>query len=115
MEAFYAIPYNAAIMEQRGVLTSLNSDNADLARRLNLEAAKMLRYGGLEPADALAMVTINPARQLRIDDRIGSLEVGKDADIALWTGDPIDPASACLVVLVNGKVAYDSLTVGRRF
>ncbi len=90
MEAFEAIPYNAAIMQSRGVLTSLNSDNADLARRLNLEAAKMLRYGGLDPADALAMVTINPARQLRIDDRIGSLEVGKDADLVIWSGRSVE-------------------------
>jgi imidazolonepropionase-like amidohydrolase len=107
MEAFDAIPYNAAIMEQRSVLTSLNSDNADLARRLNLEAAKMLRYGGLEPADALAMVTINPARQLRIDDRIGSLEVGKDADLVVWSGDPLSVFSIAESTFVDGQMLFD--------
>lgn len=107
MEAFAAIPYNAAIMEQRGVLTSLNSDNADLARRLNLEAGKMLRYGGLDPADALAMVTINPARQLRIDDRIGSLEPGKDADLVIWSGDPLSVFSIAESTFVDGRLLFD--------
>ena len=107
MEAFEAIPYNAAIMQSRGVLTSLNSDNADLARRLNLEAAKMLRYGGLDPADALAMVTINPARQLRIDDRIGSLEVGKDADLVIWSGDPLSVFSIAESTFVDGQLLFD--------
>jgi len=107
MEAFDAIPYNAAIMEQRGVLTSLNSDNADLARRLNLEAGKMLRYGGLDPVDALAMVTINPARQLRVDDRIGSLEVGKDADLVIWSGDPLSVFSIAEATFVDGRLLFD--------
>ena len=107
MEAFEAIPYNAAIMQTRGVLASLNSDNADLARRLNLEAAKMLRYGGLAPADALAMVTINAARQLRVDERIGSLEVGKDADLVIWSGDPLSVFSIAESTFVDGQLLFD--------
>ncbi|MGI9344130.1 MAG: amidohydrolase, partial [Gammaproteobacteria bacterium] len=89
MEAYDAIPYNAALMQSRGVLTSLNSDDANLARRLNLEAAKTLRYGGLDRQTAMAMVTLNPARQLRIDERVGSLVEGKDADVVIWSGDPL--------------------------
>lgn len=106
MEAFDAIPYNAALMDERGVLTSLNSDNSSLARRLNLEAAKMRRYGGLPPEQALAMVTINPAKQLRIDDRVGSLAKGKDADLALWSGDPLSVYSMAEMTLVDGRVRF---------
>ena len=83
MEAYDAIAYNAVMMDRRGVLTSLNSDDASLARRLNYEAAKMQRYGGLDPEKALAMVTINPARQLHIENRVGSLSAGKDADVVI--------------------------------
>src|SRR6185503_17092691 len=84
IEAADAIPYNAAIMVRKGVLTSVNSDSAELARRLNTEAAKSMRWGGLSEDEALALVTINPAKQLRIDNRVGSLEVGKDADVVVW-------------------------------
>ncbi len=106
MEAYEAIPWNAAIMQQRGVLVSLNSDNADLARRLNLEAAKMLHYGGLSPEQALAMVTINPARQLRIDGRAGSLAAGKDADVVVWSGDPLSVYSRAELTFVDGKLRF---------
>jgi imidazolonepropionase-like amidohydrolase len=106
MEAFDAIPYNAAIMTERGVLTSLNSDNSDLARRLNLEAAKMLHYGGLDREQAMAMVTLNPARQLKIDERVGSLAAGKDADVVVWNGDPLSVYSRADLTLVDGKVRF---------
>jgi len=106
MEAFEAIPYNAAVMHQRGVLTSLNSDDANLARRLNLEAAKTIRYGGLAPQAALAMVTINPARQLRIDDRVGSLRSGKDADVVIWSGNPLSVFSRAEKTFVDGRLVF---------
>jgi imidazolonepropionase-like amidohydrolase len=106
MEAFEAIPYNAAIMTNRGVLTSLNSDDGNLARRLNLEAAKTVHYGGMDRQQALAMVTINPARQLKIDRRVGSLAKGKDADLVIWSGDPLSVYSAADMTFVDGKLRF---------
>lgn len=106
MEAYEAIAYNAALMAQRGVLTSLNSDDANLARRLNYEAAKMLRYGNLQPEAALAMVTINPARQLHIEAHVGSLAVGKDADLVIWNGDPLSVYSMAETTIVDGQVRF---------
>lgn len=106
MEAFEAIPYNAAIMTRRGVLTSLNSDDANLARRLNLEAAKTIHYGGMDREQALAMVTINPAQQLKIDNRVGSLAAGKDADLVIWSGDPLSVYSVADMTFVDGKVRF---------
>lgn len=106
MEAYQAIPWNAAIMRERGVLVSLNSDNADLARRLNIEAAKMLSFGGLDRESALAMITINPARQLRIDDRVGSLARGKDADLVVWDGDPLSVYSRADLSFVDGRLRF---------
>jgi len=110
MEAFDAIPYNAAIMAERGVLTSLNSDNSDLARRLNLEAAKMLHYGGLGREAAFAMVTINPAKQLKIDDHVGSLAAGKDADVVIWNGDPMSVYSRADMTFVDGTLRFSRET-----
>ncbi len=107
MEAFDAIPYNAAIMQDRGVLVSLNSDDANLARRLNLEAAKMLRYGVPDPQRAFAMVTVNPAKQLHIEDRVGSLAVGKDADLVIWSGSPLSVYSVADVTFVDGRKLFD--------
>ena len=78
-----AIPYNAAIMTRKGVVVSLNSDSDELQRHLNTEAAKTMRYGGLTEDQALALVTLNPAKQLGIDDKVGSIEVGKSADLVL--------------------------------
>ena len=106
MEAFEAIPYNAAIMTQRGVLTSLNSDDGNLARRLNLEAAKTIHYGGMDRQQALAMVTINPARQLKIDTRVGSLAKGKDADLVIWSGDPLSVYTVADMTFVDGKLRF---------
>ncbi|MFI4859046.1 MAG: amidohydrolase family protein [Phycisphaerales bacterium JB063] len=90
-----AIPFNGALMHEVGVVVSFNSDSDELARRLNLEAAKAVRYGGLAPSEALKFVTLNPAIQLGIADRVGSLEAGKDADFAVWSGDPLSSFSRC--------------------
>ncbi|MEE8585274.1 MAG: amidohydrolase family protein [Acidobacteriota bacterium] len=106
LEAYEAIPFNAALMTQRGVTVSLNSDSGNLARRLNLEAAKTVRYGGMTPIQALAMVTINPARQLRIDDRTGSLKAGKDADVTVWNGDPLSVYSSVDRTFVDGRLMF---------
>ncbi|XAM00168.1 amidohydrolase family protein [Phycisphaeraceae bacterium D3-23] len=90
-----AIPFNGALMHEVGVVVSFNSDSDELARRLNLEAAKAVRYGGLDPHEALKFVTLNPAIQLGIADRVGSLEAGKDADFAVWSGDPLSSFTRC--------------------
>jgi len=107
IEADDAIPHNAAIMVRKGVLVSINSDSAEHARRLNTEAAKSVRWGGLNEDEALALVTINPARQLRIDNRVGSLEVGKDADIAVWTRHPLSSYAIADRVYIDGRQYYD--------
>jgi imidazolonepropionase-like amidohydrolase len=107
VEAVDAIPYNAAIMTRKGVLVSVNSDSAEHARRLNTEAAKSIKWGGLSEDEAFAMVTINPARQLRIDNRVGSLEPGKDADIAIWNHHPLSSYAIAERVYIDGTVYYD--------
>lgn len=106
-EVYDAIAYNGALMHQRGVLVSFNSDSAEMARRLNLEAAKAVRYGGLSPEEALALVTINPARQLGIDAEVGSLEVGKQADFAVWSGHPLEATSRCEQTWIEGQPRFD--------
>jgi imidazolonepropionase-like amidohydrolase len=106
-EVIDAIPWAAAIDYRRGVLTSFNSDSEELARRLNTEAAKAVRYGGVPEVDALKLVTINPARQLRIDDRVGSLEAGKDADFVLWSGHPLSTGTVCLQTWIDGRKYFD--------
>jgi imidazolonepropionase-like amidohydrolase len=107
MEAFDAIPYNAAIMASHGVLVSLNSDSDELARRLYWEAAKTVRYGGVSEDEAFKMVTLNPAKQLRIDKWAGSIEVGKDADLAIFKSHPFAPDTRVEMTLVDGKVLFD--------
>lgn len=107
IEAFDAIPANAAMMHQRGVVASLNSDSSELARRMNLEAAKSVRDGGLSPADALNLVTINPAKQLQIDKNTGSLRVGKDADVVLWSKDPLSVDAVVVKTWVDGNLMFD--------
>ncbi|OLD27688.1 MAG: amidohydrolase, partial [Acidobacteria bacterium 13_1_40CM_3_55_6] len=89
IEAYDAIAYNTAIMVRHGVNTSVNSDSNERARRLNIEAAKAMRYGDLTEEEALKLITINPAWQLGIQDRVGSIEVGKDADLAIWNANPL--------------------------
>jgi imidazolonepropionase-like amidohydrolase len=107
MEAFDAIPYNAAIMAAHGVNVSLNSDDDERARRLYWEAAKAVKYGGVSEIEALKMVTLNPAWQLGVDKRVGSIEVGKDADIAIFSAHPFDPATRVEMTLVDGIVYFD--------
>jgi imidazolonepropionase-like amidohydrolase len=106
-EAYDAIPYAGSLMRQRGVSVSFNSDSSDLARRMHLEAAKGVKYGGTPEIEALNFVTINPARQLGIDHRAGSLEPGKDADFVLWSGSPLDSFSVCLETWIEGKKYFD--------
>jgi imidazolonepropionase-like amidohydrolase len=107
VEVFDAIPYAFPLMRERGVLVSFNSDSDELARRLNLEAAKAVKYGQVPPADALAFVTSNPARQLGIADRVGSLEVGKDGDFVVWSGDPLSTSTLALETWIDGKKYFD--------
>jgi imidazolonepropionase-like amidohydrolase len=107
IEAYDAIPYNAAIMLRRGVNVSLNSDSDERARRLNIEAAKMVRYGGLTEEEALKLITWNPAWQLGIQDRIGSIEAGKDADLAIWNGHPLSVYSRVDMTFIDGEVFFD--------
>jgi imidazolonepropionase-like amidohydrolase len=107
MEAYDAIPYNAAIMASHGIRVSLNSDSDELARRLYWEAAKAVKYGGVSEAEALKMITLNPAWQLGIDRYVGSLEVGKDADVAVFSAHPFAPDARVEMTLVDGTVYFD--------
>ena len=107
MEVIDAIPYNGALMQSAGVVTSFNSDSDELARRLNADAAKAVKYGGLSETDALKLVTINPAKQLRIDARAGSLEVGKDADFVIWSGNPLSTFSRAEQTWIDGRRYFD--------
>jgi len=107
MEAYDAIPHNAALMTEKGVLVSLNSDSAEEARHLNQEAAKTMKWGGMTEEQALALITINPAKQLRIDDRVGSIEVGKDADFAIFNEHPLSVYAVAQTTIVDGKVYFD--------
>ncbi len=101
-----AIPHNGAIMHDVGVNVSFNSDSDDLARRMNVEAAKAVRYGGVSREDALKFVTLNPAIQLGIDDRVGSLEAKKDADFVIWSGDPLSSMSRPVSTWVDGRELF---------
>lgn len=110
MEVVDAIPYNAAIMHKKGVLVSLNSDDAsgaELMRRLNTEAAKVVKYGGVTEDEALAMITINPARQMGIDKYVGSIEPGKQADLVVFDGDPLSIYSKVQQVYIDGQLYFD--------
>src|SRR5690606_10386407 len=89
MEVMDAIPYNAAMMHRAGVRVALNSDDASMGRRLNHQAAKAVKYGGVSEIEAWNMVTLYPAQMLHVDNRVGSIRVGKDADLVLWTGNPM--------------------------
>jgi len=107
VEAYDAIPYNAAIMFKKGVTVSLNSDDAELMRHLNTEAAKTVRYGGLTETEALSTITINPAKQLAIDSRVGSLEVGKDADMVMYDKHPLSNYTKVQKVIIDGDLYFD--------
>jgi len=107
IEAYDAIPQNAALMDEAGVVASVNSDSAEMMRRLYGEAAKSVRYAGMDPVRALALATINPARQLGIDARVGSIEKGKDADLVLLTGDPLSSLARVRWTMVDGEIEFE--------
>jgi imidazolonepropionase-like amidohydrolase len=107
MEAYDAIPYNAALLTERGALTCINSDSGEEMRHLNQEAAKAMKWGGMTEEDALKLVTINPAIMLGISDRVGSIEVGKDADLAIFTNHPLSVYSVVEQTLIDGQVYFD--------
>jgi imidazolonepropionase-like amidohydrolase len=107
MEAYDAIPYNAALMTRRGVIVSVNSDDPDEARHLNQEAAKSMKYGGLTENQALRLVTLNPAIQLGIDKYVGSIEVGKDADLTIYNHDPLSVYAVVQKTMIDGKIYFD--------
>lgn len=106
-EVFDAIPYNGAIMHNEGVVVSFNSDDRELARHLNTEAAKATKYGEIPEQEALKFVTLNPAKQLRIDHLVGSLEVGKQADLVVWSGRPLSTLSRCEQTWIDGVKYFD--------
>jgi imidazolonepropionase-like amidohydrolase len=107
IEAYDAIPYNAAILTRAGVVVSMNSDSDERARRLNIEAAKAMHWGDLTEEQALKLITLNPAIQLGIQERVGSIEVGKDADVAIWNGHPFSVYSRVDTTIIDGAVYFD--------
>ncbi len=107
VEAYDAIPHNAALMTERGVLVSINSDSNEEIRHLNQEAAKAMKWGGMEEEPALRLVTLNPAIQLGIDDRTGSIDEGKDADVTVWEGHPLSMFGKAVQTYVDGKLYFD--------
>ena len=102
-----AIPYNAAILNDVGVVTAINSDDAEMSRRLNQEAAKAVKYGGVSEEEAWKMVTLNPAKLLHIDDKVGSIKVGKDADLVLWSDHPLSIYAKAEQTLIEGVRYFD--------
>ena len=106
-EVRYAIPQNAAIMHREGVLTAINSDDSNSGRRLNQEAAKSIKYADMSEEDAWKMVTLNPAKMLHLDDRMGSVKVGKDADVVLWSDHPLSIYAKAEKTIVDGKIYFD--------
>jgi imidazolonepropionase-like amidohydrolase len=107
VEAYDAIPYNAALMTERGVLVSINSDSGEEIRHLNQEAAKAMKWGGMDEQSALRLITLNPAIQLEISDHTGSIDVGKDADLAIFDGHPLSMFAKVLQTYVDGDLYFD--------
>jgi len=107
-EVMEAIPYNAAIMTNVGLNVAINSDDAEMGRRLNQEAAKTMKYGNMSEEQAWKMVTLNPAKMLHLDNRLGSIKVGKDADLVLWNGNPLSIYSKPEYTFVDG-ICYFSI------
>jgi imidazolonepropionase-like amidohydrolase len=107
MEVQDAIPYNAAIMQRVGLNVAINSDDAEMARRLNQEAGKIVKYGGVTEEEALKMVTLNPAKMLHVDSRVGSLKAGKDGDVVLWSDNPLSIYAKALYTIVDGTIYFD--------
>lgn len=108
MEVKEAIPYNAALLSQMGITTAINSDDAEMGRRLNQEAAKAIKYGGLSEEEALKLVTLNPAKLLHIDNRVGSIKVSKDADLVLWSDNPLSVYAKVEKTIIDGRIYFDS-------
>jgi adenine deaminase len=107
MEVQDAIPYNANIMQRVGLTVAINSDDAEMARRLNQEAAKSIKYGDMAEEDALKMVTINPAKLLHVAEHVGSIKAGKDADLVLWSNDPMSIYAKAEKTIVDGIIYFD--------
>ncbi|HEX8890038.1 MAG TPA: amidohydrolase [Pyrinomonadaceae bacterium] len=107
IEAYDAIPYNAAILTRAGVNVSVNSDSDERARRLNIDAAKLMKYGDMTEEEALKTITMNPAWQLGIQDRVGSIDVGKDADVVIWNGHPLSVYSRVETTFIDGEIFFD--------
>jgi imidazolonepropionase-like amidohydrolase len=107
IEAYDAIPYNVPILLQHGVVATVNSDSDERARRLNIDAAKMVRYGGLTDDEALKTITYNGAVQLGVQDKVGSIEIGKDADVVIWSGHPLSVYSSAETTFIDGEIFFD--------
>jgi imidazolonepropionase-like amidohydrolase len=107
LEAYDSIPYNGYILWKNGVNVSINSDSNERMRRLNLDAAKMMKYGGVPEEESLKMITLNPAKQLGIDRRTGSIETGKDADIVIWTAHPFSVYARPEMTMIEGEIYFD--------
>ncbi|MDP1744449.1 MAG: amidohydrolase family protein, partial [Bacteroidota bacterium] len=107
MEVQDAIPYNAALLTQMGITTAINSDDPEMGRRLNQEAAKSVKYGGVTEEEALKMVTLNPAKLLHIDNKVGSIKVGKDADLVLWSDNPLSIYAKAEKTIIDGLIYFD--------
>ncbi len=108
MEVKDAIPYNAALTEKMGLVTAINSDDAEISRRLNHEAAKSMKYGNLSEEEALKLCTINPAKLLHLDSHMGSIKVGNDADVVLWTDNPLSVYAKVDKTIIDGQIYFDS-------
>lgn len=108
LEVMDAIPYNASLLTKEGVNTAINSDDAEMGRRLNQEAAKTIKYGGLTEVQALKLVTLNPAKMLHIEDKVGSIKVGKVADLVLWTDNPLSIYAKVSKTIIDGQIYYDT-------
>jgi imidazolonepropionase-like amidohydrolase len=106
-EVYEGSTYNAPLLLSQGVLTCIHSDDAEMGRRLNQEAGKVMRYGGITETEALKLVTLNPAKILHLDDRMGSIKVGKDADLVLWTDNPLSVYARACKTIVDGIIYFD--------
>jgi imidazolonepropionase-like amidohydrolase len=107
LEVMEAIPWNAAVLQKMGIVTAINSDDAEMGRRLNQEAAKAVKYGGISEEEAWKMVTLNPAKLLHLDKNMGSIKVGKDADLVLWSENPLSIYAKAEQTYIDGKKYYD--------
>lgn len=106
IEAYDAVPHNAGMLLRYGINSTLKSDSGDLMRHMNHEAAKAMKYGGLDANEALRLITLNPARMFGLDARVGSIEVGKDGDLAVFDGHPLDSFARCVLTLIDGEVYF---------